>query len=573
MGSYNGGTLLCFDPRAKQFVPIPQLSTEFRHAESIITDIAQAPNGFIYYGTYPGGHLVRYDPDTRVSTDLGQVSQDEMYLRWLAVSPSGTVLCGMGPRHSRVIAYDPSTKSFHTLTPAADQTPGAFSKPLVTARFVVEAQHRPAGRVLVYDAATFKLLHVFSVPQRNNGSGNQSAFILLDQRHLLYQGNDQRLMSLNLEDGSRAVVFRSPGTAANNRWYLDSRGNILGLLVQSYVYLNPRTQKVTYATIPLDHPAQEIRWLSAAPNGNIYGGPVLGQTFFSFNPSNRSLLSYDQVNDRTGEIYYGIALKGRIYTISYAEAGLSVFDPKKAWRPGESISSNPRAIAYLPDGQYRPEGGLHIGPGGNIYIGTQPDYGLLGGALTVFNPSTERLHVYRNIIPQEEITAIATDSRYIYCASDVEGGGGSKPEATQVHFFVWDPASHAIVWDHAFPDARGINALAVSNGHVYFVRDDQLMDFNLKAHSLVAVYHFDHAASVPSESLKIARDGSIFGIFGNEVGRYSPASGSMQLFPETRGHATSGLELGTDGAVYFGNHTDMWIYMPDHPSPPASFGQ
>src|SRR6185312_5629257 len=176
----------------------------------------------------------------------------------------------------------------------------------------------------------------------------------------------------------------SPGTAANNRWYFDQSGNILGLLVQSYVYLNRNTGEVTHHPIPLPRPGQRVLWLNSAPDGLIYGGPPLGQTFFSFDAVRNLLTSYDQVIDRTGEIYYGIPYKGKIYTISYAEAGLAVFDASKPWNPGENPSSNPRTILYIPKDQYRPVGGIHLGPGGKMYIGTQPDYGLVGGALSVF---------------------------------------------------------------------------------------------------------------------------------------------------------------------------------------------
>jgi streptogramin lyase len=380
-------------------------------------------------------------------------------------------------------------------------------------------------------------------------------------------------MSLDLTTGARKVIFHSPGTVADNRWYPGTRGNLLGLLVQSYVYLDCHTHRVTHATIPIDHPAQELRWLASSPDGTIYGGPSLGQTFFSFNPTNRRLTAYDQVNDRTGEIYYGIPYKGRLYTISYAEAGLSVFDPAKPWEPGESQFSNPRTIFYLPEDQYRPVGGIHLGPDGKMYIGTQPDYGLLGGALSVYSPSREEVRVYRNLIPQEEIVAIATDDRYVYCVSDIQGGEGSKAVALHAHFFVWDPQTRSTVWDYTFPDGRGVAALTATNGHVYFVRGSELMDFDVDARTLKAAHQFAHPRPAPSESLKAAKDGTIFGIFGDELGRYDPSTGTMQLFPETLGHVSSGLAIGVDGTVYFGNHTSMWMYKPDHPSPPSFFGQ
>lgn len=572
MGSYNGGELMCFNPRTEKWVELPQASPEFRKREFIICDLAQAPDGNIYYGTYPGAHLVRYDPHAGTVTDLGKVA-DENYVRWVAVAHQGIVLCGVGPRRGRVIAYDPKTRAFRTITPARYQTPGVFSKPLVSDRYVVECQHRPGGKVLVYDPSTFRLLNVFTVPQKNNGSGNQSIFTLIDSNHVLYQDDDLKLMGLNLTNGERTVLFASPETAANNRWYFDESGNLLGLLVQSYVYLKTKTGEVTHRLIPVQGLGQHVLWLSSSPDGSIYGGPGLGQTFFAFDPKRNLLTSYDQVNDRTGEIYYGIPYNGKLYTISYAEAGLSVFDPSKPWNPGEAAGSNPRAILYMPEDQYRPVGGIHLGPGGKMYIGTQPDYGLVGGALSAFDPTSEKLEVYRNIIPNEEISAIGADERYVYCGADIQGGGGSKPVARQAHFFVWDPQLQKIVFNHTFPDGNGLGAIAAVHGHAYFVRGDQLIDYDSADRTLKAIYHFDRPRSVPLQSLKAAQDGTLWGVLGRELAHIDPSTRQAQFFPETEERATGGLAIGTDGTIYFGSDTDIWIYHPKSPSPPVAFGQ
>jgi hypothetical protein len=571
MGSYNGGKLMCFDPRTKIWLPMPQATPEFRRQNSIITDLVQAPDGRIYFGTFPGAHLARYDPHTKTVEDLGNVA-DEKYVRWLAVTHDGIILCGVGPQHARVIAYDPRTRSFRTLTPIEDQTPGVFSKPLASNHYVIEAQHSPGDKLLVYDPLTLKLLRVYGVPSLNNGSGNQSIFTLVDSTHVLYQDDELRLMQLDVATGARSVVFANPGTAANNRWYFDREGNILGLLAQSYIYLDRETGKVAHVPIPIRHPAQDILWLNTAPDGTIYGGPPLGQNMFSFNPKNHRLTSFDQVIDRTGEIYYGIPYDGKIYNISYAEGILSVFDPLRPWDPGLRSTSNPRTILFLGDNQYRPVGGIHLGPGHRMYIGTQPDYGLLGGALSIFNPATESIETLRNIIPGEEISAVAADDRYVYCEADPSGGGGAVPTAAEVHFFVWDPASHRIVFDQVLPKDDGFHSIATVNGHAYFVTGSTVMDYDAARRSLSTLLRLDHPVTVPPESLKAAKDGTIFGIFGNQLGRIQPSVRTVQLYPETAGRATSGVAIGLDGTIYFGSSTDLGIYDPQSSSGPAAFG-
>lgn len=562
LGSYNGGELLCFNPRTEKWIPLPQASEAFRKKEFIICDLAQAPNGDIYYGTYPGCHLVCYNPHTRKVTDLGKVA-DENYLRNIAVTPEGIVLCGVGTRFGRIVAYDPSTHRFHTLTPERYRLPGVTAKPLVSPHFVVELA---GDNILIFQTKTLHLLRTVKLP-------GASGISLLDANHIIFQMGYGNIEKLDLRNGEKSVYYKSPGAVPSGRWFLARGGNLLGMRVQSYIFVNVKDHTTVRHRIPVDGLGQEVLWLRSFPNGLIYGGPSLGQTLFSYNPRNHELISYDQVMDEGGEIYYGIPYDGKLYTISYVEATLVVFDPARPWNQGNSPGSNPRTILHIPKQQYRPVGGIHLGPGNKMYIGTQPDYGLIGGAISVFDPATEKLEVYRNIVPNEEISAVATDEKYVYCGADPSGGGGSKAVATNSHFIVWNPKTRKIVFDQVLKTRHGLGAIAAVNGHAYFVTAGQLMDYDSQAGTLKAIYHFDHPRSVPLESLQAAKDGTLWGILGGELAHVIPARQEVHFFPETAGKATTGLTIAADGTIYFGSRTHVWTYHPKSPSPPVSFGQ
>lgn len=569
LGSYYKGEMMCFNPNTKKWIKLPQAPESFRKKNFLICDMVQAPDGDFYYGTYPKAHLVCYNPHTKTVTDLGKVA-DENYARWLAVTDQGIVLCGVGPKHGRVIAYNPKKHRFWTITPKQYQTPGVFSKVFATDRYVIEVQQLPAGRVLVYNPETFKLIHVYDIAKKYNG---RVTFTLIDDNHVLYQDNNLKLMSLNLTNGARSLVFANPGTAANNRWFFDSSGNIMGLLAQSYVYLNLKTKTATRRRVPADGLGQQVLWLNSGPDGTIYGGPALGQTFFSFKPKANLLTSYGQVVDRTGEVYYGIPHQQKFYMISYPGAILSVYDPSRRWSYAGGSASNPRTILYIAKEQHRPIGGIHTGPDGKMYIGTQPNYGLLGGALSVFDPVTEKIDIYRNLIPNEEINAVGTDDKYVYCGSDPAGGIGSKPTETQSHFFVWDPKLKKIIFDHKFATPDDLSAIAAVKGHAYFVIDNKLMDYDSTERTLKTMIRFDQNRTVPGESLKATQSGILWGILGDELARIDPTKQKVRFFPKTKGRATSGLAIASDGTIYFGSDSGIWCYQPKNPSPPVSFGQ
>lgn len=562
LGSYNGGELLCFDPRREVWIPLPQAPAAFRKREPIICDLAQAPDGKIYYGTYPGCHLVCYDPRTRKVTDLGKIA-GENYLRNVAVTPQGVVLCGVGTRSGRIIAYYPATHRFSTLTPERYRVAGVTVKPLVSSHFTVELA---GDNALVFDTRTLHLLRTEKLPGAQ-GIG------FLDADDMLFQGDDGNIEKLNLRDGKQSVYFRSPGAVVDNHWFLTGNGNLMGLRVQSTVFVNVKDQTSTLHRIPVDGLGQIVLWLRSLPNGLIYGGPELGQTLFSYNPKTHELKSYGQVIDQGGEIYYAIPFRHKLYSISYIQATLAEFDPSKPWNPGERPDSNPRRILSIPKNQWRPVGGIHMGPGEKMYIGTQPNYGMLGGALSVFDPVSEKLEVFRNLIPNEEISAVAADSRYIYCGADPEGGGGSKPTAARSHFLVWDPQTHKTIFNRRLDTNHGLGSIAAAHGHAYFVLGDQLMDYDSGTRTLVPIYHFDAPQSVPLESLQAAQDGTLWGILNHQLAHIWPARHKVDFFPATKGHATEGLTIGPDGTIYFGSRTQVWMYRPKSPSPPLSFQQ
>jgi hypothetical protein len=91
---------------------------------------------------------------------------------------------------------------------------------------------------------------------------------------------------------------------------------------------------------------------------------------------------------------------------------------------------------------------------------------------------TERIEVHRHIIPDQQITAVATDAKWVYAASSPGGGGGAKPKGRTGHFFVWDPTAKKIVYDLELEPGRGIGAMTSVNGCVYFVLGRAFSEYN-----------------------------------------------------------------------------------------------
>ena len=64
--------------------------------ESYIWQLALAADKRLYGYTYPGAKLVRFDPATGASEDLGRMDDQQQYARSVAADDHGFVYVGIG---------------------------------------------------------------------------------------------------------------------------------------------------------------------------------------------------------------------------------------------------------------------------------------------------------------------------------------------------------------------------------------------------------------------------------------------------------------------------------------------
>jgi len=84
-----------------------------------------------------------------------------------------------------------------------------------------------------------------------------------------------------------------------------------------------------------------------------------------------------------------------------------------------------------------------------LYIGSIPAYGKIGGALSIYDPETDRIEVFRNIIPNQSIACLISDTqknRILGGSWIIAGGGVDSPER-DAHLFAWDCAEKRLVAD------------------------------------------------------------------------------------------------------------------------------
>jgi hypothetical protein len=125
-------------------------------------------------------------------------------------------------------------------------------------------------------------------------------------------------------------------------------------------------------------------------------------------------------------------------------------------------------LATIGHDQIRPRDMEYVRGDGLLAIGTQPQYGKLGGALALSALDTGSLDVYRDVVQDQSIASVASVHGVVYLGSEIYGGTGSTPVAKEGHLAAFDLATRRKLWEIApVPGAPGIDHLAVVGDRIY----------------------------------------------------------------------------------------------------------
>lgn len=132
-------------------------------------------------------------------------------------------------------------------------------------------------------------------------------------------------------------------------------------------------------------------------------------------------------------------LKGQTYLGAYPGARIYRYDPSAPYHYDGTANGNPVPIKSIGYEQDRP---MAFASGGdNLFVGTVPEYRKLGGALAVYNEPAGTWAVYRNVVQDQSVVALAYRNGVVYGGTSIYGGLGSVPSATVAKMFTWNVAT------------------------------------------------------------------------------------------------------------------------------------
>jgi len=490
---------------------------------------AIGPDGKFYIGSYPTTQLIRVDPATDKVEDLGRVTDDpsQQYILYPAVSDDNVVYCPVGLHHPELWAYDLDTGAKRQILPEDMVDRQKMRCPL--------ARLAPDGQVYGYGAGRMFLCKPDGVEYVEP-----------------YQG---RHWSAN---------HRLPPDARNAGPYRCLMITTPGKLHMKHV----ETGEKRLVDTDIDGASVAIWTVCCERDGKIYGGGLKPANTFVFDIETGRMEDLGCLGAGSIEVYDILSHPRGLFQSSYMGGCLDLFDPSKPIERGK----NPRPIAKLSEGyeQERLEQ-LVLGPDGMIYTGATPIKGHLGGALARIDPDDLTVKVWRNVVPNQSLPALAAVPRTgeVFVTTTIAGGSSAIPTEKEAFVFLWDCAKEAISWQgQPVPGATRYGKVVLArNGLLYGLADLPEKDKHYYAFDPVK-RETVHSAKFPVPYVRwqgladrpIGPDGLICGLAAGCVFAIDPSDHSVKAIAR---HESIHGHLGTlyatdDGVLYYGTDADLW---------------
>ena len=517
LGSYYNAHLLRFDPKTEKWEDLGQPAGA---SESFICKITTAGDGKIWGGTYPSAKLFSYDPKTGVSKDVGRMDPDQFYC-YPTAGEDGLIYCAIQFEKMDIVVFDPEKKTRTSLIPRESRKPGRMN--------LIKGND---GKIYV-------------------------KFSTSDQ---WFQIKGERLIEI-----STSQIPFPQSRLPDGRTFSLGDANLLQIE-------NPVTKERKEIPLRYEAAGAYIFVVGTGPDGKIYGSSMLPLQLFVYDPRSESLANLGKASIATGEVYSMGALDGKLYLCSYPEARLSVYDPSQPLRFGDNEDANPRDLGPMGGELYRPRA-MVTGPHGNVYIGGYPDYGLLGGAVSVYDPKKNEKRVYRHIVRNQSIASLAyiDKSDLIAAGSSVRGGTGTRAVEKEARLILWDPKEEKKVFEIVpVPEVKTILSLAVAvDGMLYGItNNEKVFVFDPERREVKKI--LDLGFKEPGEvSLQLGPDLKLYGLAKEAIFSIDPRNDQVSLVAKPAVPIHSGMAM-LGRKIYFGSGANLWEFeIPPEPSKPV----
>lgn len=398
-----------------------------------IWDLAASSDGKIYGATYPGSRIFEYDIATGEFTDIGSAVEGQEYARGLDVTDD-YIYVGVGTTDALIRIDRETGEKTEISTPYSGQTRMAADVWAYNGKLFVRDE---TSTLLVLDEATGNFEKQLTFRAKISPPSPYD-----DNLIYYYKQTDRSLYSYNMSTKTESKITGVPQLPLSEpmvlQWVTPSGGEkagkpVLAMMMQFTEYMLYDPEDNWFETVPMNVEGQglEIQSIEKGADGKLYiGGYQKATSIYDIGTKQLEHSTYDFPQAE------GIGfLNGKTYYGTYGGAVIYAYDPSKPFAAG----TNPGVVNDVGDEQDRP---FALTSGDDkLFIGTVSEYGIQGGALTVYDEKTNTWSTYRNVVEDQSIIGLAYKDGKLYGGTSLWGGLGVDPTQDEAKLFVWDVAN------------------------------------------------------------------------------------------------------------------------------------
>lgn len=516
--------------------------------ESVIYGLTYDEHGNVYFGSYPNAKIGRYNPNTGEMYDYGNVAPGQNYTRSTAYH-DGFIYAGVGINGflSKLNVETGEVEQIELPDGAISGSTNIWQLE-AAGKWIVAGIGGGNNALLFYDTVTGEWSETFY-------TGNKGLRLVPSkpgEKDTAYFLQGTNLMEINLDTLELTNTGVQYGTFLRNTTWLEVPNDpeLPGLSLAtvafggSVAYMNLETGKVKSVQYPIIGNPIPIQTLENGPDDMLYmsgypGGEAARMDIETGKSEEFALGQAEGMAFIGNNMYMGVYPKALIVSIDVTKP-LPTAIPKETF----GIEGQDRPFIMTP-------------ANGKLFIGTIPEYGLLGGSLTIYDSVTGDVTEYENVVENQSIAGLAELNGKLYGSTTVAGGLGIPPSETEAKIFVWDIKTEQKITEFV-PEIPGAT-----------VQPDMISGMKLGPDGLLWAAADGNIFAMDPESLEIVKSKNIYpdvtsyGMwrpvqirFAEDGTLYTTLAGNLTIInPETLEHVTLDqtelMTIGIDGNIYY----------------------
>lgn len=450
-----GGGIYSFDFETGKFT----MRTKPFGDDKLIWGGGASLKGKIYMGVYPTGEFCEYDihsGDCNVFSpmpkeNLGFYAQDYFEL------PDGKMLVFISGAKPAILIFNPAKKQIEKICDVAmeDKNCGRFFSLLDNERVIYSAKN--SIKVFNFTKAALDGEFITDIPETFSyiRRFNDSFFAVGLYLGKIYKfdKNGFSVVKENLKNGNIA-----------NGGIHHFRNNKFVCLGDNGLFTKFDTETGKEECLQIQNESStemKLQMFRKNPRSNtVVGSHFINSQIFSLDlNTGKSKPSLSKIVTSPGQINCATFLDNACYMGIYGRAIIYKYNPGDDF----VFDVNPRPVAVTGNEQNRPVN--IINDGKLVYMASKANYNALGGAITVFDPATERFDVHRDFVKTHNPTSMFYHGKgFLVGATQTFGDMKTHiPFDKNAVVFVWDMKQRKTIHT-SFPwEAEALSGCALSN--------------------------------------------------------------------------------------------------------------